>query len=329
MARIIGRRAFLTGVAGATAGAAIRIQPARANTKIRLITNWFAQAEQGGFYQALATGLYEKAGLDVDIHSGGPQVNNVQLLLAGEADFIQGKDVTVLSSVAKGIPLLSVAACYQSELLGLMTHPDINAIGELKGHRILIAASARTNYWPWLKKRFGFSDDQTAPYTFNLQPFIADPTIAQEGLASSEPFAAQKAGVPIHFFPFAKEGYPPYGSPIVTTPKFATDHHAVTARFVRASLEGWKSYLLDPSPGNALIQRDNPKMASDQIAFSLQTLKDLAVIDGGDAARMGIGTMSESRWRSTYELLVESNLLDPKTDWKSAFTTEFVQDLHI
>src|SRR5262249_45659377 len=58
---------------------------ASAADKVTFLTSWFAQAEHGGFYQAKATGLYEKAGLDVTLKMGGPQGNGIQPLPAGAA----------------------------------------------------------------------------------------------------------------------------------------------------------------------------------------------------------------------------------------------------
>lgn len=303
---------------------------AHAADKVTFLTSWFAQAEHGGFYQAKATGLYAKEGLDVTIKMGGPQVNAMQLLLGGEADIMMGYDAQVLNSLAKGLPVITIAASFQKDLQGMMAHDDVKDLGDLKGKTILIAASARTTYWPWLKKRFGYTDEQTQPYTFNLQPFFADKNIAQQSYPSSEPFQAMQKGVAVKFFLFADYGYPPYGTTMVTTTKFVAEKPDVARRFVKASLEGWKSYLKgDPAPANALIKADNPKMGDEQIAFGIKRLNELEVADGGDAKTMGIGVITEARWKATYDFMVEAGLLDAKTDWKKAFTTEFVKNLKI
>jgi len=329
--RQISRRTIMQGAAGAAiAGiAGMRPRPARAADKVRFLTNFYAEEAMGGNYQAKATGLYYKAGLDVEVRQGGPQLNAMQLLLGGEVDIIMGKDLTVLSSVEKGVPVITVATSYQWELQGLMTHPDVNAITDLKTRKIMMSTSGRTNYWPWLKKRFGFTDEQAMPYTSNLQPFLADKMTAVVALASDEPFTARKEGAQVKFYPFLREGWPPYGAPLVTTQDFLAKNRSAVGRFVRASLEGWKSYFADPAPGNAAIKEANPKQSDELMAFGLQTMKDLKVIHGGDAATMGIGIMTEARWQKTRDFMVEFELLKPATDWKSAFTTEFVKDLHI
>jgi NMT1/THI5 like protein len=188
----------------------------------------------------------------------------------------------------------------------------------------------RSAWWPWLKRRYGYTDEQTKPYTFNLQPFFADKTIAQQGYPSSEPFQALQRGVPAKFFLFADDGYSPYGSTMVTTTKLVAEKPDAVRAFVRASLEGWKSYLKgDPAPANALIKADNPKMSDEQIAFGIKRMNELKVLDGGDAATKGIGIMTEARWRVTYDFLVAEGLLDKSVDWRKGFTTEFVKDLRI
>lgn len=297
--------------------------------KLTFLTSWYAQAEHGGFYQAKATGLYEKAGIDATVKMGGPQVNSMQLLLAGEVDAIMGYDIQALKAVEQGLPVVTVGTSFQYDLQGMLTHDDVKSLADLKNKTILIATSGRTTWWPWLKMKYGYTEEQTKAYTFNLQPFFADRNVAQQGYPSSEPFQAMQKGVPHKFFLFAAEGYPPYGTTMLTTRKLLETNPDLVRRFVRTSLEGWKSYMANPGPANALIKEANPKMSDEQIAFGIQKMKELKVLDGGDAATMGIGVITEERWKKTYDYLVSAGLLKPETDWKKAFTTQFVKDLKI
>jgi NitT/TauT family transport system substrate-binding protein len=302
---------------------------AHADEKITFLTSWFAQAEHGGFYQAVATGIYKKYGLDVTIKMGGPQVNGMQLLTAGQADFIMGYDLQVLNSVEKGLPVTTVAASFQKDLQGMMTHDDVKSLADLKDRTILAAATAYTTWFPWMKAKYGLNDSQARPYTFNLQPFFADDKVAQQAYPSSEPYQAMKAGKKVNFFLFADDGYPPYGTTIVTTQKMVADKPDVVARFVKASMEGWKSYLANPAPGNALIKKDDPKMDDEQIAFAIKRMKELHVVDGGDATTLGVGIMTDARWEQTAKFMVTAGLLKADTDWKKAYTTKFVKDLKV
>lgn len=319
------RIACLTAVA-----LALAVAPAAAADKVSFLTSWYAQAEHGGFYQAKATGLYDKANLDVTIKMGGPQVNGMQLLLGGEADVIMGYDFQVLSGIAKGLPVITIATSFQKDLQGMMTHADVKDLGDLKDRTILVATSGRASWWPWLKQKFNYTDEQTQPYTFNLQPFFADDKIAQQSYPSSEPFQALEKGVPVNFYLFADYGYPPYGTTMVTTTKWLNEHPDVARRFISTSLEGWKTYLEgDPGPGNKLIKADNPNMSDAQIAFGIKRMNELHIVDGGDAKTMGIGVITEPRWKASYDLMVASDLLPKDTDWKKGFTTDYVKDLKI
>ena len=322
------RRGLLA--AGAAAGVTSFMPSARAaDGKITFLTSWFAQAEHGGFYQALATGLYKKAGLDVTVKMGGPQVNGLQLLTGGDADAIMGYDIQTLTSIEHGLPVMTVGASFQFDLQGLMTHDDVNSIADLKGRKILIASSSHATFWPWLKQRFGFTDDMAGAYTFNLQPFLLDNSLSVQGYLTSEPFEAAKMGGKVKFFLFADSGYPPYGTTIVTTKPLVAKSPDVMQAFVKASMEGWASYMGDPAPGNVLIKEANPKMTDDRIAFAIQKMKAVKLINGGDAATKGIGTMSDARWKATRDFLVAGGLLKESTDYKQAFTTRFVDNMHV
>jgi len=317
------RRLFCTAVLGLAAASS------HADDHITVLTSWYAQAEHGGFYQALATGLYKKAGLDVTIKMGGPQVNGMQLLVGGQADFILGYDFQVLSSVEAGIPVETVAASFQFDPQGMLTHDDVKSLGDLKGKTILVAGSGRTSWWPWLKEKYGYTDAQTRPYTFNLQPFFVDKNVAMQAYPSSEPFQAERANVKTHFFLFADDGYPPYNTTIVGMRKTIDAKPDVVARFVKASMEGWKSYLSNPEPGNALIKKDNPEMTDAQLAFGVAQIKSLKLVTGGDAATLGIGAMTDARWKKTYDYMVSAKLLKASTDYKSAYTLKVVQNAKV
>jgi NitT/TauT family transport system substrate-binding protein len=302
---------------------------AHAQDKVTFLTSWYAQAEHGGYYQAVATGIYRKYGLDVTIKMGGPQVNLMQVLAAGQADFVMGKDFQVLSGLEQGIPSTTVAAIFQKDPQGLMTHPDVKSLAGLKDKTILVASSGRTSWWPWLSKKYNLKDEQTRPYTFNLQPFFTDGSIAQQGFPGSEPFTAEQQGHKVNFFLFADDGYPPYGNTIVTMQKTAKDRPELVQRFVKATLEGWRSYLANPAPGNELIKKDNPKMDDATIAYSVRQMNAMHFFDGGDAAKVGPGVMTDARWKQTYDLMVGNGLLKPLPDYRQAYTLQFVKDLKV
>lgn len=319
-------------LAASAAASAVSLAPRAqaADGKITFLTSWFAQAEHGGFYQALATGLYKKAGLDVTVRMGGPQVNGMQLLTGGVADAIMGYDIQVLKSIEHQLPVTTVAASFQFDLQGIMTHTSIKSLADLKGHQILIASSSHSTFWPWLEERFGFKNSQAGVYTFNLQPFLVNPNIAVQAYPSSEPFMAAKAGAKVKFFLLADSGYPPYGTTIVTTTPLIKKSPDVMQAFVKASMEGWKSYLTDdPTPANKLIKEANPQMKDDVIAYAIKWLKAHHACNRGEAKTHGIGIMTDARWKATRDFMVKGKLLPASVDYKKAFTTQFVENLNV
>ena len=297
--------------------------------RIRFLTAWFAQAEHGGYYQALAGGLYARAGLDVDIAMGGPQINGLQLLTAGAADIIMGFDIQVLKAIEQGLPVVTVATSFQRDLQGLMSHKNVASLAQLKGRKVLIASTGRSTFWPWLVQRFGFRDEDAAPYTFNLQPFLVDPNAAVQAYPSSEPFAAAQAGVPTNFFQLADQGYPPYGSTIITTREFIQRRPEAVAAFVRASMLGWREYLVRPALANIRIRAANPAMSQAQIDYAVAYLRRTRVLDNGLAPGASIGSMTADRWRQTRDFMVAGGTLSPHTDWTQAYTTRFTDNLGI
>ncbi len=302
---------------------------AHAQDKVSVITTWFAQAEHGGLYQAVATGIYKKHGLDVTIKMGGPQVNGLQLLLAGQVDFAMNYDFAVLQGVEKGFPLVTIAAPFQFDIQGIMAHEDVQNLASLKDKTILVAGTGTTYWWPWFKKKYGYTDAQMRPYTFNLQPFFADNNIVQQAFPSSEPYQAEQKGVKAKFFLLSDEGYPPYTQAITTTSKMIAERPDVVARFVRATIEGWKSFMDNPAPAAELIKKDNPNMTDGQIAFGVKRMKELQVVSGGDAAKYGIGVMTDERWKKTAEFMIAAGLLKPDTEWRKGYTTQFVKDVKV
>ncbi|HEY3635860.1 MAG TPA: ABC transporter substrate-binding protein [Caldimonas sp.] len=315
----------------AAACALVAAAPTLADEKFVYMTNWFAEAEHGGFYQAIATGLYKKAGLDVTIKMGGPQVNVIQLMAAGQADCVMGSsDLQMVQTRESGVPVVTVAAMFQKDPQVLIAHDDVKSFEDMKTKTILIGSGARLGYWPWLKAKYGFTDEQTRPYTFNIQPFVADKNLVQQGYVTSEPYAIQKAGVKANAFLFGDFGFPAYATTITCMDKTVKERKAAVAAFVKASAEGWKSYLADPAPGNALIRKENPSMTDDQLAYSVAKLKESGMVAGGDAAKLGIGTMTETRLKASYDFLVSAKLIDPaKVELAKTYTTEFIKDAKV
>jgi NitT/TauT family transport system substrate-binding protein len=289
--------------------------------------DWKAEAEYGGYYQAVATGIYARHGLDVTIREGGPQLNQTQLLLAGRLDFNLGGG-RALDFVRQDLPLVAIAAIFQKDPAVIIAHPGQgnDSFEALRGKPIMIGADTRVGWWRFLAAKFGYSDSQIRTYTFNLAPFLADKGAIQQGYLGSEPFSIQQAtGEKPVVLLVADAGWLSYANLITTSRKLVDTNPDLVQRFIDASIEGWYSYLNgDPTPGNRLIKKANPEMTDALLAYGRQAMIEHGIVESGDALKLGIGAMTELRWHEFYNSMVKIGLEPTGLDWKKAFTTQFV-----
>lgn len=298
-------------------------------TVIRFATDWKAQAEHGGFYQALATGEYARRGLDVRIIQGGPGVNVPQLVASGAVELGMGSNSFIVMNLAnEGVPVRAVAAFMQKDPQVLIAHAGqgINSIADMKGHPILLSDASVTAFWVWMKAKYGFTDSQIRPYTFNSAPFLADQRIVQQGYLTSEPYTIEReSGVKPLVFLLADEGYPGYATMILASDTMIASNPAAIRAFNEATAAGWRSYLYgDPAPGNRLIMRDNPEMTQDLLDQARNKLRDEGIIDSGDARTLGIGAMTDARWAEFFRVASSQGVYPATLDPKKAYTLEFL-----
>lgn len=295
--------------------------------KVTFRTNWFPQAEHGGWYHADSQGTYEDYGLDVDMAPGGPQVNNIQLLLGGRADFVMlHSSGQILTAIEEGLPLVALAAFYQKDPQIIMSHPDVgnDSLEDLKGKPILLSQDAHQSFWPWLKHKYGYTDEQVRPYTFQMGPFIADPQVIQQAYVTSETFVVKEAGIDPNVFLLSDHGWQSYSTMIVTTRETLEERPEVARKFVEATIEGWYQYLQDPEATNTYIHELNENQGPEQLAHSLREMDERGIVLSGDALTDGIGIMTEERWQAIHNQLVSLELIEGSVDPKQGYTTEFV-----
>ena len=317
-------------VAAALAGVVGLTGPAFALDKVTFATNWLADPEAGGYYQALVDGTYEKNGLDVTIMPGGPTSNGGMLLIAGKIEFFMGGDmIGDFLNVQNNIPLITVAADFQKNPQCFMSHPGVglDKWQDLpNANPAFVSAGAVNTFWAWMRVAYGFKDENIKPYNFNSAPFIVNEHSIQQGYITSEPYEIEKQG---HFKPnvflLANYGYTTYSTQIVTRREIVDKTPDMVQRFVNASAIGWYHYLYgDNAKANALIKKDNPEMTDDQIDFSIKKLKEYGIVDSGDTLTKGIGAMTDERWKDFYEKMVKAGVVKPGIDYTKAYTLQFV-----
>ncbi len=294
-------------------------------TKITFATDWKAQAEHGGFYQALAQGLYADVGLDVTIRPGGPQSDNPRLLAAGALDIAMASNsFQPINMLAAGADVKVVMASFQKDPQVLMVHPHVAAtsIADLKDRAVFISDSAKAAFWPWLAARFGFEDRQIRKYNYSLAPWLVNKETVQEGYLSSEPFTASQQGVTPKVFLFADAGYPGYAGMVMVRGDYLENNSDTVKAFVAATIHGWQSYLWgDPAPGNALILKDNPEMTAELLAYAINAIKTNAV--AGDKA--SVGTMDPARWQQFYAEMGQLGAVPKGVDVHKAYSLDYLR----
>lgn len=305
--------------------------PARAETldKVSFGTNWVAEGEHGGFFQALADGTYKKYGLDVTIVPGGPNDNNRMLLIAGKLDFFMSANtLQSFDAVANNVPVVAVAAIFQKDPQVFVTHPESNIkkLEDLKPLTLFVSKEGISSYFQWLKSEYGFSEVKVRPYTFNSQPFLVNGQSAMQGYVTSEPFAIEKAA---KFKPgvilLADYGFNAYSTLIETRVEITDKKPDLVQRFVDASIIGWYHYLYgDNAPGNAMIKKLNPEMTDELLAYSVARMKEYGIVDSGDALRDGIGAMTDARVASFFDKMARAGVVRRDIDFRKAYTLRFI-----
>jgi len=311
------------------AGGMVSAATAQTLDKVSFGTNWVAEAEHGGFFQAVADGTYKRYCLDVTIVPGGPNENNRMLLISGKLEFFMAANTLMsFDAVANNVPVVSIAAMFQKDPQVFLTHPEsgITKLEELKPLTLFVSKEGISSYYQWLKSEYGFSEKNVRPYTFNPQPFIATAQSAMQGYVTSEPFAVERAaGFKPGVILLADNGFNTYSTLIETRRDLIESKPDLVQRFVDASIVGWYNYIYgNNAAGNALIKKMNPEMTDDLLAYSVVKMKEYGIVDSGDSTDKGIGAMSEERITSFFDKMVRAGVVKPTVDYRKSYTLRFV-----
>ena len=298
--------------------------------KVSFGTNWVAQAEHGGFFQAVADGTYKKYGLDVTIVPGGPNVNNRILLIAGEDRLLHvGEHAAVLRRGRQQRASVAVAAMFQKDPQVLLAHPEVKVakLEDLKPLTLFVSKEGIASYFQWLKSEYGFDEKKVRPYTFNPQPFLANKQSAMQGYVTSEPYAVEKAA-----------GFKPNVDParrlrlqhLFDPDRDAAANSSTTSRTwcsassMPPSSAGTIISTATTRPPMPMIKKLNPEMTDELIAYSVAKMKEYGIVDSGDTLKDGIGAMSDARIASFFDKMVRAGVVRRDIDFRKAYTLRFV-----
>lgn len=324
MSNYVARAAALTALA-ILAGCQANQTPAPANGRIplRLQADWFPQPEQGGFFTALSKGGYGAEGLDVSILPLGQYSSALKVVASGGAEFGMASSDQILEAVSNGLPVVAIGASMQHDPQAVMVHKNspVRDFAGLEGRSV--AAQPGSTWFKYIVSQYRLKDVRETPATHSIANFLADPNYIQQIFVTSEPYFVKNAGVEYRTLLISEAGYDPYRVFFVHKEYLARNPEVVT-KFVRATIQGWKDYLRDPEPANALIMKLNPAQNAGQIQFSLQALKEGRFVTGPDASGAETGKMTAARWASTNAQLTKLGIIRKPIDPTTAYTTKFL-----
>jgi NitT/TauT family transport system substrate-binding protein len=288
---------------------------------IKFQADWYPQPEQGGFYEAQLKGYYRQEGLDVTISPGGPYVIVEQQVSLGAAQFAMGTSDRLLEADSQGQSLVAVAATMQRDPQGLMVHADspVKSFPDLEGHTV--AVKTGSTWFEYLVALYKLKNVKETPATYSIANFLQDPQYIQQIFVTSEPYFARKAGANVRTLLISDTGYAPYRV-MFTSRDYLTDHPDVAAKFVRASLRGWRDFMADPHEVNTLLLKLNPEMTLEQMQFTCQALKDGHFIYPDDDPAKA-GEFDPARWTAMYRQLSDLKVIQHPIDPATAYTTQF------
>jgi NitT/TauT family transport system substrate-binding protein len=290
---------------------------------IRLQADWYPQPEQGGYFTAVANGYYQAEGLDVTILPLGQYTSGLQVVSSGGAEFGLGSSDQLLEAVSNGLPLIAVGATMQHDPQAVMIHKDspVHSFADLEGRTV--AAQPGATWFRYIVGKYHLKDVRETPATHSIANFLADPNYIQQIFVTSEPYFVTKAGGSFRTLLISDAGYDPYRV-LFTRREITEQRPEVVAKFVRATIQGWKEYLRDPGPANALILKLNPAQNPEQMQYTLQALKDGGFITGPDASGADIGKMNAVRWTANNDQLTSLGVIRKPIDPTTAYTLKFL-----
>lgn len=282
---------------------------ARELVQVRLQTDWFPQAEHGGFYQALAKGYYEEEGLAVALLPGGPGAHIKPKIVAEDAEFGMNPATDITIAVSRNLPLVMVGAYLQHDHQALLLHADspVKSFSDLDGRTII--ASPSLAWIQFLKKKYSITL-KLHPVPYGLAQFMADKDSIRQCVITNEPYLAMQQGVRIRTLRLSEAGYDGYHV-LFCRRDYARDNPEIVRAFVRASMRGWRDYVEgDPTPAHEMILERNSNMTGDFLNYSRREMIQKAIIAGDPAKGEFVGRFSRTRLAEIATMLHQTGLIE-------------------
>jgi NitT/TauT family transport system substrate-binding protein len=283
---------------------------------LTLALNWKPEPEFGGIFEAERIGAFAARGLALE-RTGGPGAPVVQMVTARQVTFgIVSADEVVLAR-DRGSDVVAIFATYQTCPQGLMTHAarGLASLDALFAAGGTLAVEPGLPYVKFLERRYGFGALQVVPYSYSIGPFLSDPLLTQQVFVTAEPIAARRAKADPQVFLVADSGYNPYTAVVITHGETLRGDAARVSRFVAALREGWRGYLADPGPANAMMGPLNPEMDAEAFRLAAEAQQPLIEVAGS-----AVGSMSAERWAELAEQLKELGLVKQALPADAYFT---------
>jgi NitT/TauT family transport system substrate-binding protein len=290
-----------------------------ANTeKVTLLMNWFAQAEQGGYFQAQAAETGKATGLQIDVQQGGPQIQTIPQVAAGKADFGVAQADELMLARANGVPVVEVFGGMDKYLQCLMYHPStgMHDFADISGKQVAVAPSG--GFWPYLKRRFAIKNAKEINFTGSLAEFKRNKNLVQQCFITSEPYYATQQKMDHAELMVADSGYNPYSQGLFTSEQMVSEHPDLVRKVVAAVQAGWTQFLADPAKAKALIQKVNKDTDPAAFDFAAKELKD------GGYLGNPVGGMTAQRWDTLHQQLKKSGVLTKDLDVSKLWTDQFI-----
>ena len=290
---------------------------------VKLALNWFPEAEHGGFYAALVHGYFEEEGLNVEIQSGGPGAPVIQNVATGRVEFAVANADQVLLGRDQQAPVLAVMTAMQNSPRCIMVHDKTGPAELLKLRDMTLSVGAGKPFAKFLLDKLPLDANLTIiPYQGSVALFLERDDFAQQAYVFSEPFVATRQGGDPRCLMVSQIGFNPYASLLITRDDLVADDPELVAKMVRACTRGWRKYLDDPEETNRRINRLNPEMSLEILAFGAAELRQLCLPEALDP--QSLGTMTAGRWEQLADQLHQIELLENRQVWKQAFDVQFL-----